>query len=241
MEHLEIVSLSKTYHTGSFVAGKKDDVQALKEVSFTLGPGFYGLLGLNGVGKSTLMNIIMGTLRQDKGYVLWNGKSTFKLGRSFRKELGYMPQQQNLYDKYTSIRFWCYALLNVYIEIANNGIGEDVLVNNQQNYSNRGSATSGTIYGNSSWTPSYSLDSYSYITATRFYVQLDIQRGIYDDYLVYIVEDPDSGPFDIEIHLLLRTKHLGNSGDYNGAQCYWYSDGGTISDKDIWTFYGESE
>ena len=107
MEHLEIVSLSKTYHTGSFVAGKKDDVQALKEVSFTLGPGFYGLLGLNGAGKSTLMNIIMGTLRQDKGYVLWNGKSTFKLGRSFRKELGYMPQQQNLYDKYTSIRFWC--------------------------------------------------------------------------------------------------------------------------------------
>lgn len=64
---------------------------------------------------------------------------------------------------------------------------------------------------------------------------------IYDDYLVSIIEDPDSGPFDIEIHLLLRSKHLGNSGDYNGAQCYWHSDGGTIGDEDIWTFYGESE
>jgi len=69
------------------------------------------------------------------------------------------------------------TLLNAYIEIANNGIGEDILPKNQQNFSNRGSATSGTIYGNSSWTPAYSLDSYSYPTATRFYVQLDVQRG----------------------------------------------------------------
>ena len=108
MNNLDVISLSKTYHTGSFLLGKKNDVQALKEVSFTLEPGFYGLLGPNGAGKSTLMNIIVGTLRQDKGYVLWNGKSTSKLGRSFRKELGYMPQQQNLYDNYTGIRFLYY-------------------------------------------------------------------------------------------------------------------------------------
>jgi ABC-type multidrug transport system ATPase subunit len=89
-------------------SGKRTDVQALREVSFTLEPGFYGLLGPNGAGKSTLMNIIVGTLDQDKGYVLWNGKNTSKLGRSFRRELGYMPQQQNLYDNYTGIRFLYY-------------------------------------------------------------------------------------------------------------------------------------
>jgi len=108
MNTLEIVSLSKTYHTGSMFSGKRSDVQALREVSFTLEPGFYGLLGPNGAGKSTLMNIIVGTLDQDKGYVLWNGKNTSKLGRAFRRELGYMPQQQNLYDNYTGIRFLYY-------------------------------------------------------------------------------------------------------------------------------------
>ena len=108
MNTLEIVSLSKTYHTGSVFSGKRTDVQALREVSFTLEPGFYGLLGPNGAGKSTLMNIIVGTLDQDKGYVLWNGKDTSKLGRSFRRELGYMPQQQNLYDNYTGKRFLYY-------------------------------------------------------------------------------------------------------------------------------------
>ncbi len=108
MNQLEIVSLSKTYHTGSLFSAKRTDVQALREVSFTLEPGFYGLLGPNGAGKSTLMNIIVGTLDQDKGYVLWNGKNTSKLGRSFRRELGYMPQQQNLYDNYTGIRFLYY-------------------------------------------------------------------------------------------------------------------------------------
>lgn len=108
MNALEIISLSKTYHTGSVFSRKKTDVKALREVSFSLEPGFYGLLGPNGAGKSTLMNIIVGTLKQDKGYVLWNGKSTARLGRSFRKELGYMPQQQNLYDNYTGIRFLYY-------------------------------------------------------------------------------------------------------------------------------------
>ena len=108
MNQLEIVSLSKTYHTGSLFSAKRTDVQALREVSFTLEPGFYGLLGPNGAGKSTLMNIIVGTLDQDKGYVLWNGKNTSKLGRSFRRDLGYMPQQQNLYDNYTGIRFLYY-------------------------------------------------------------------------------------------------------------------------------------
>ena len=108
MNYIEIIGLSKTYRTGSFLFGSKHEVKALCEVSFTLEPGFYGLLGPNGAGKSTLMNIIVGTLAQDKGYVLWNGKDTSKLGRSFRRELGYMPQQQNLYDNYTGIRFLYY-------------------------------------------------------------------------------------------------------------------------------------
>ena len=89
---LELKNLSKTY------ASRKAAKKALNGVSFTLGPGLYGLLGPNGAGKSTMMNIITGNLDASGGSVLWNGKNVLRLGREFRRILGYMPQQQNLYD-----------------------------------------------------------------------------------------------------------------------------------------------
>lgn len=80
--------------------------QALAGVSLTLGPGLYGLLGPNGAGKSTLISIITGTLAADSGEVLWCGKPA--RGVRFRRVLGYMPQQQGLYDSYTGRRFLAY-------------------------------------------------------------------------------------------------------------------------------------
>lgn len=82
--------------------------QALAGVSFTLGPGLYGLLGPNGAGKSTLINIITGSLKQDSGTVQWCGKNARALDIRFRRVLGYMPQQQGLYDSYTGRRFLAY-------------------------------------------------------------------------------------------------------------------------------------
>ena len=82
--------------------------QALAGVSFTLGPGLYGLLGPNGAGKSTLINIITGSLKQDSGTVQWRGKNARALDIRFRRALGYMPQQQGLYDSYTGRRFLAY-------------------------------------------------------------------------------------------------------------------------------------
>lgn len=46
--------------------GKK---QVLDGVDFDLGPGIHGLLGRNGVGKSTLLSIVAGQLRQSGGEV----------------------------------------------------------------------------------------------------------------------------------------------------------------------------
>ena len=77
-------------------------------MSFTLGPGLYGLLGPNGAGKSTLLSIITGGLSQDSGSVLWCGKSARALDVKFRRALGFMPQQQGLYDRYTGRRFLAY-------------------------------------------------------------------------------------------------------------------------------------
>ena len=96
------------YHLTKIYNNQKTSRKALAGVSFTLGPGLYGLLGPNGAGKSTMMNIITGNLDATSGKVLWNGKNVLRMGREFRRVLGYMPQQQNLYDSFTGRRFLLY-------------------------------------------------------------------------------------------------------------------------------------
>ena len=107
---LSLLSIKKTYHqTRPFFSRKKPETNrktALASVSLTLTPGLYGLLGPNGAGKSTLIGIITGTLAADSGEVLWCGKPA--RGIAFRRVLGYMPQQQGLYDSYTGRRFLAY-------------------------------------------------------------------------------------------------------------------------------------
>lgn len=100
---LTIQNLKKQY-----TINKKSSKLALNGVSFELSCGLYGLLGPNGAGKSTLINIITGSIAQTGGKVLWNGKSTANLGKKFRAILGYMPQQQNLYDSFTGVQFLTY-------------------------------------------------------------------------------------------------------------------------------------
>lgn len=85
-----------------------DTVQALKGVSFTLTPGVNGLLGPNGAGKSTMMNILSGNLAPNAGRIIFNGEDIRNMGKSFRKWLGYMPQQQALYLGFTATQFLGY-------------------------------------------------------------------------------------------------------------------------------------
>lgn len=104
MPKLEIKGITKVY--------KKGAVKALDNFSVTLTPGVYGLLGPNGAGKSTLMNIITDNLNADGGEVVYDGENIKKLGKDYRAVLGYMPQQQGLYDDFTLNRFlWYMAAL----------------------------------------------------------------------------------------------------------------------------------
>ena len=104
MPTLEIKNIIKTY--------KKGTVKALDDFSVTLTSGVYGLLGPNGAGKSTLMNIITDNLNSDSGEVFYDGENIKKLGKDYRTVLGYMPQQQGLYDDFTLNRFlWYMAAL----------------------------------------------------------------------------------------------------------------------------------
>ena len=82
---------------------------ALKGFTYEFQNGIYGLLGPNGAGKSTLLNIISDNLTADSGSeIKWNGMSIYELGGRYRAELGFMPQQQSLYDTFTAIRFLSY-------------------------------------------------------------------------------------------------------------------------------------
>ncbi len=83
---------------------------ALCNFTYEFTNGIYGLLGPNGAGKSTLMNIITDNLLPDKdgGKILWNSEETRLLKDKFRSRLGFMPQQQNLYESMSAHSFLNY-------------------------------------------------------------------------------------------------------------------------------------
>lgn len=95
---LEIEKLNKRYGSN----------HALKDFSYTLTEGVYALLGPNGSGKSTLMNIITDNLLADSGKITYKGEDVKRLGVDFLRVIGYMPQQQGLYDTFTASRFMYY-------------------------------------------------------------------------------------------------------------------------------------
>ena len=81
---------------------------ALRDFSYTFAPGIYGILGANGAGKSTLMNLITDNVKRNEGQILWNGTDILKLGKDFRGKLGYMPQQQGMYNDFSARAFLRY-------------------------------------------------------------------------------------------------------------------------------------
>ena len=79
---------------------------ALIDFDYEFTDGVYGLLGPNGAGKSTLMNVITQNIPADPdGEILWNGEDIAKLQAKYRRRIGFMPQQQELYPSFTASRF----------------------------------------------------------------------------------------------------------------------------------------
>lgn len=76
--------------------------EALKGLSCTVRCGqIVGLLGTNGAGKSTAMNIIAGYLAPTSGRVLWDGQDVRSLGSAYLSEVGFMPETPPLYPELT--------------------------------------------------------------------------------------------------------------------------------------------
>ena len=95
---LELKDLTKKY----------GGMTALDHISVKFTPGIYGILGANGAGKSTMMNLLTDNISRTDGKILFDGVDILKLGKDFRRVLGYMPQQQGFYEHMTAQTFLYY-------------------------------------------------------------------------------------------------------------------------------------
>lgn len=70
---------------------------ALDDVSFEIPTGsFYGLLGLNGAGKSTFINILCSLVQKSSGLVYYDDLNLDNDVIKIKKKIGIMPQEINL-------------------------------------------------------------------------------------------------------------------------------------------------
>lgn len=75
---------------------------AIKNINFEIdAKGVYGLLGSNGAGKSTTMNIICNVLTQTEGEVLINGVNLRRDPILAKRFIGFLPQKAPLHTDMT--------------------------------------------------------------------------------------------------------------------------------------------
>ncbi len=86
------------------------DNQVLKDITFRVQSGeIFGLLGPSGAGKTTLIKILTGQLRQNDGYSEILGRDTKKLGVREHKQTGTMMDNFGLYERlsvYDNLSFY---------------------------------------------------------------------------------------------------------------------------------------
>jgi ABC-2 type transport system ATP-binding protein len=90
MAIVEISHLSHSYNGGRS--------WAVRDVSFEIrARGIVGLLGSNGAGKSTTMNVLCGVLNQTEGAVLVGGVDIRSSPEEAKRQLGFLPQDPPVY------------------------------------------------------------------------------------------------------------------------------------------------
>lgn len=107
MSKIHIKNISKTY-ISDFKRVKK---KAVEDVSLDIDSGeILGIIGRNGAGKSTIIKMIMGFIRPDKGDIIIDGKTP--LDPDSRLNVGYLPENPYFYDNLSAeelLKFSSYA------------------------------------------------------------------------------------------------------------------------------------
>ena len=93
---LKIEHLTKAY-------GEK---KAVDDLSLHIAPGeIYGFIGHNGAGKTTTLKAVVGILQFDAGEITVNGHSVKADPLACKRELAYIPDNPDLYDFMTGIKY----------------------------------------------------------------------------------------------------------------------------------------
>lgn len=99
-------SILKIEHLSHKYAGS----WAIRDVNIEINKrGVVGLLGSNGAGKSTTMNIVCGVLNQTEGDVYINGINKRLDPRMAKRQIGFLPQTPPLYADFTVNEYLTYA------------------------------------------------------------------------------------------------------------------------------------
>ena len=99
------------------------EFEAVKDLSIEVKNGeIYGLLGSNGAGKSTTINVLLGFLEPDKGKAFIDGIDVTIHADSARKKIGYISENVNLYPYLTGLEN-----LNYFCKIAGENYNDEAL------------------------------------------------------------------------------------------------------------------
>ena len=90
------------------ITKKYGNYEAISHQSLILKNGVYGLLGVKGAGKTTLMNMICTLSRPSGGSIMFNGKDIYKLDGKYREILGYLPQNFGYYPDLSILDYVMY-------------------------------------------------------------------------------------------------------------------------------------
>ena len=83
---------------------------AIRDINFEITQnGVYGLLGSNGAGKSTTMNIICGVLKQTEGNVFIKGIDMRDNPVEAKRHIGFLPQKPPLHTDLTEEEYLTYC------------------------------------------------------------------------------------------------------------------------------------
>lgn len=83
---------------------KYDNHTALHSLNIALTEGeVYALLGQNGAGKSTTINIFLGFVKPTSGEAFINGRSVTEHPQLIKKDIAYIPETVMLYPELTGI------------------------------------------------------------------------------------------------------------------------------------------
>lgn len=106
---LEGIGIGKTV-TEKKLMGKGKEKRLLNDINLAIKPGeLVALVGGSGAGKSTLMDAINGFRKATEGTILVNGDDFYENYNAYKSIMGYVPQQDIVYDTLSVLDMLLYA------------------------------------------------------------------------------------------------------------------------------------